>query len=620
MRKTLLFFFTLLVCVPGFGQTTLNTTIGSTGYTGTNNSGVGSFITFIVENATGGPIVMQSVGNWTMTTHNGTTSALWYTSTSLSGPVTLSGPTWTQVASNVVSGITTTGVNTVIPTMSFNIPPGAIYRFALNTTGTNYYSGFGTVPGSCTPNSFTANGITLRTGDYQIAGQYVGYGFTNNPRFFTGFVTFAPNFANDIKAQAITQPLNNAQICHNLPLPIKALIKNSGTAVQSNFPVSANFTGPVSGTLTTTYTGSLAPNATDTVTFGPVLLFPGNYSVKAYTQLATDSLKANDTSGSVNFTIKPAVATPVVNSDTVCPGGTAYIFPDPVLNAVYNWYDEPASGSLVYSGPDLLFPNLPADTVLYVTSTLNGCESDRVLISAALGAPPVVNFGSDTAFCESIPLVLNAGNPGGNYTWSTGDSTQSITVTNVSGLYWVEVDHYCLGSDTIMLNIAPIAKVDGISYVREANTYHFSPSGSQNVLNYLWIFGDGFTSTQINPVHTYAMSITWNLDVKLVVSNGCGTDTAVRMVPTAITDPGTGDEGLSIYPNPASEELFIRTREIPIEKITLFNSLGAMVLNQEAQGRQSEYHLDVSNLAAGSYLVRILTREGYTSKNLLISR
>ncbi|RYD56200.1 MAG: T9SS type A sorting domain-containing protein [Sphingobacteriales bacterium] len=81
-------------------------------------------------------------------------------------------------------------VNTVIPSMSFTVPNGAQYRFALYTTSTNYYSGTGV--GTASPNSFTNSGVTLRTGDYQISGMYVGYGATNNPRFFTGSVTFSP--------------------------------------------------------------------------------------------------------------------------------------------------------------------------------------------------------------------------------------------------------------------------------------------------------------------------------------------------------------------------------------------------------------------------------------------
>lgn len=185
--------FALLICSLGIDAQTINTTIGSTGYTGNNNSGAGSFITFVIENNTGGAILLTDVGNYTTTAHNGTTSTLYYSSTSLSGALpgnALPAAGWTVVATATVSGITATGVNPVITGMSFMIPAGTTYRFALNTTGTNYYSGSGV--GTASPNTFTTSGITMRTGDYQISGGYVGYGYSNNPRFFTGFATFMP--------------------------------------------------------------------------------------------------------------------------------------------------------------------------------------------------------------------------------------------------------------------------------------------------------------------------------------------------------------------------------------------------------------------------------------------
>lgn len=191
--KFTIFLLTILAFAIDVNAQTINTTVGSTGYNGGNNSGAGSFITFVIENNSGGAILLTDVGNYTTTSHNGTTSTLYYSATSLSGPITgnaLPAAGWTVVGTATVSGIVATGVNPVITGMSFIIPAGTTYRFALHTTGTNYYSGIGV--GTASPNTFTVSGITMRTGDYQISGSYVGYGFSNNPRFFTGFATFMP--------------------------------------------------------------------------------------------------------------------------------------------------------------------------------------------------------------------------------------------------------------------------------------------------------------------------------------------------------------------------------------------------------------------------------------------
>lgn len=160
-------------------STTINTVLLGTGYNGNNSSGTNGFITFVVHNNSGIAIKLTAVGNWAETFHNGTTSTLWYSSTSLSGPVTLSPPVWTSITSNLVNGVTGSGVFPVLPIVNFQIPDGAMYRFAVHTTGDNRYT-----LGTGTPNSFTAAGVTLYTGDHQINGQNVGYAVGNNPRFF----------------------------------------------------------------------------------------------------------------------------------------------------------------------------------------------------------------------------------------------------------------------------------------------------------------------------------------------------------------------------------------------------------------------------------------------------
>jgi hypothetical protein len=170
-------------------QTTINTTVGSTGYTGSTSTSSNSFVTFVVANNSGGGILLTDVGSYSTTSFNGITATLWYSSTSLSGTVgTLGNPTWTQVGQQVISGITSTGVNPFITGMSFLIPNGSTYRFALHVANTSIrYSG-----GTPTPNNFTANGVSLYTGNYQINGSNVGYVLTLNPRYFTGFISFMP--------------------------------------------------------------------------------------------------------------------------------------------------------------------------------------------------------------------------------------------------------------------------------------------------------------------------------------------------------------------------------------------------------------------------------------------
>ena len=131
MRHFYLFILVLALYAPKISaQTTINTTVGSSNYTGGTNSGTGAWMTFAIINNSGGPIILNTVSNWTTTAHNGTTSALYYSTTSLSGlpssTTTLATPPWNLIKSGTVSGITATGVNTVLTNVNFIIQPWVI--------------------------------------------------------------------------------------------------------------------------------------------------------------------------------------------------------------------------------------------------------------------------------------------------------------------------------------------------------------------------------------------------------------------------------------------------------------------------------------------------------------
>ena len=78
-----------------------------------------------------------------------------------------------------------------------------------------------------------------------------------------------------------------------------------------------------------------------------------------------------------------------------------------------------------------------------------GC-SDEDEISVTVNQLPVVSLGNDTILCKYQSLVLDAENARLNFSWNTGDKSQTITVDK-DALYRVDAtdDIGCLGSDEI---------------------------------------------------------------------------------------------------------------------------------------------------------------------------
>lgn len=614
-KKILVVVGILLSLFPSYrGQAQTSVSTGLTGSTATTSaSGV---VVFGITNSNTYPIAVTQIANYHNTTNNGKTYTVWYNTSTLTGApnITIANG-WTQLATSSTITATTSSIVTILNNQYLVIPGNTTYRLAIVVnSGNNYFATSGS-------NSYTTTGsnVSIQTGSSTISPGYAGTMPTPTltPRYFAGSITFVSAVANNLATIGILNPITNTQYCSYDSALVKAIIFNNGSAAQTGFPISAYCINSVStASISTIYQGNLAPYAKDTVIIGKINAIAGTYNLKVYTQLATDTIHTNDTSSAISITFKSILNPPNVHSDTVCLNGNAstYIFAQ--SGNTYNWYSAANSGTLLNIGNVINFPNLTHDTIMYVSTNYNGCESVRKPIGAIVGTPPSVHLGADTSFCQSIPLILDAENPGAKYLWSTGDTTQTITVKTVSGTYWVKATKYCTRADTINVTIAPLPHVSGISYIRNNNTYHFTASSVQHVTDYLWIFGDGTTSNLPSPTHTYAPGINVNLVAKLVVSNECSTDTVKRTIPTDINDLDE-DISLNIFPNPAHNAVTINSDKLMVQEIQLINSLGSIVFKMNTNNNNKNT-IDISNLSSGNYFVRIVTDEKIITRPLQI--
>ncbi|HMC96328.1 MAG TPA: T9SS type B sorting domain-containing protein, partial [Flavobacteriales bacterium] len=121
----------------------------------------------------------------------------------------------------------------------------------------------------------------------------------------------------------------------------------------------------------------------------------------------------------------------------------------PVLNAgnagsTYLWSTGATSQSITV--------NTSATYSVTVTNAA-GCSGtfDAVV---NLVQPPVVSLGADTVLCEGQSLEVDAGNPGANYLWSTGVTTQTTFISH-PGTLSVTVNNGCARSDAITVQFNP---------------------------------------------------------------------------------------------------------------------------------------------------------------------
>lgn len=137
-----------------------------------------------------------------------------------------------------------------------------------------------------------------------------------------------------------------------------------------------------------------------------------------------------------------------------------------------------------------------------------------------LGAPQVF-LGNDTTIIQGQTLTLDAGNPGSEYLWSTGEMTRTITV-GVAGTYSVSVTNFCgEGYDEIVVDVSTGMpdKLEindlRIGILNDLLIFHAIPV---NLLNIKVLTIDGKVLYQGNPVRIIRIPSKGIIMVQLITS------------------------------------------------------------------------------------------------------
>lgn len=130
--------------------------------------------------------------------------------------------------------------------------------------------------------------------------------------------------------------------------------------------------------------------------------------------------------------------------------------------------------------------------------------------------------------------------------------------------------------------------------------------------NYFWDFGDGSTSSERDPSHSYAMP--GNYQVKLVVSNNCGRDSMVKSVNVTVGIFDFANQSLLIYPQPSNGSFQVKNlSSSPASSwfYQVFDNSGRSILSGKQPNEQGLFNL---NLPDGFYF--LLLTNGPAEKKL----
>lgn len=322
----------------------------------------------------------------------------------------------------------------------------------------------------------------------------------------------------------------------------------------------------------TTYTWSPATSLSDPNLADPVAN-PNADILYVVTVTDLNGCTAND---SVQVSVNPLPVVDAGADQVICRSDGALLTATGA--ATYVW--SPTAG---LSDPLAADPiaNPAATTTYLVTGTdANGCvNTDEVLVT--ITPLPVIEGDQPPAIClgQSVSLSVSGGQ---EYTWSTGQGGSTITVSPANtSIFWViPVGNGCTG-DTAFFEVEVERNLPRANFTPTVSE-GFVPldvvfeNTSENASIYFWDFGDGQTTEDPNPLHTY--DLPGQYTVTLIADNeiGCPNEFAFDFIdvlnlqvffPNAFSPNGDGH----------NDEFLISANGVASMQVQIFNRWGQLV-------------------------------------------
>ena len=213
---------------------------------------------------------------------------------------------------------------------------------------------------------------------------------------------------------------------------------------------------------------------------------------------------------------------------------------------IISWYWDfgDGSGSSTQQNPVYVYPDSGTYLVTLTVVNSNGCSSTTSdSVTANMGA--VTDFAdsttcNNTTYFTDLSYAVQPGDSIVAWYWEFGDGDTSTVQNpvhqyNSSANYTVNltvaVASGCSNSTSSNLFIPNLMVADFTFYTDCDYTTYFTdlsvPTTGDSISNWIWMFGDGSTSTQQDPVHAYTAPGSYT--VVLITMCSCGaTDTVIH--------------------------------------------------------------------------------------------
>lgn len=231
--------------------------------------------------------------------------------------------------------------------------------------------------------------------------------------------------------------------------------------------------------------------------------------------------------------ISPNAIGLIFNDYTLADGASEWLCAVDIFGTWTRPYNVVVGGD-PFNADLLIYPFVTYDIAAAFTPS-DQCMSTGPTISFTNTSSPIINDRMYNQYAYSGTQDLS-------YTWDYGDGSGTETLENPFHVFpntvgpfnvlltdsiigWTSI---CTADTTIVLAGTTLTPAFGQSVAGLTATFTNSSTSTGTISGYLWDFGDGNTSTDVNPVYTYATGGTYT--VCLTVTDDCGMDSTCQSV------------------------------------------------------------------------------------------
>ncbi|MDQ3046125.1 MAG: gliding motility-associated C-terminal domain-containing protein [Bacteroidota bacterium] len=510
-----------------------------------------------------------TIQNWESSTDGGLTWILIANTTTTNNYTNLTDTTWFRVI--VMSGLcgndtSTTAVIEVNPptvggmvtandtvcsgmnngTLYLNGHTGTILGWEISTDG-----GFNWSPLSNTSDSLVYNNLTITT-SYRVN---VKSGICNADISSSATITVNP--------VSVAGTLSGATPgCEN---------NNTGTLTLSGY------TGNIQNWESSTDGGATWSLIVNT---NPTYSYVNLSDTTWFRVIVQSGVCAADTSAAINVIVYPKPVA-MFTADTVCMNNSTSFTNSSTINSgfiqFHQWDFGDGSNSLSIN-PTHIYSSAGTFVATLVTTSNFGCLDTATMNILVNPLPPAsIGASGPLQFCMGDSVILTAASGGYDYMWSTGDSTQSITVMT-SGTYVLTITDSitgCSDMDSVYVIVNPAA------YVFAGNDTTLSLGSSMQlnatgvgIVSWGWFPNTGLNNASIpDPIASPVITTTYELVG--TDANGCMDKDSITI--TVILDFNVTVSNLMTPNDDGFNDRWI------VENIENYPNTKVVVLNREGQ-------------------------------------